>query len=186
MSRTAHDLVDWQNYLYHPEVDCLHRLAARVKKERPIFVNIGAGAGTSTFAFLEGNPNALVFSVDIRSDEAPELTNEHLRLKEEHIEFQKHVIRIWGNSVWVGAAWPYKVDLIFVDGDHSYEGCKADIQSWIGKLNEGGIIAFHDYGWKMTDNSEQWPGVRQAVDEWVAKANPRLIENVAMIRAYEV
>jgi predicted O-methyltransferase YrrM len=192
MTRTAHDLVDWQGYLYHPEVDCLHRLAERTAswgKIHPVFVNIGAGAGTSTFALLEGNPNAIVFSVDIRADEHPEYTNEHLRLKEEleaGCEFPKHVIRIWGDSRIIGKAWPYKVDLIFVDGGHDYAEVVSDIEAWADKVVEGGIIAFHDYGLKLTDNSEQWPGVRQAVNEWVSKANPRLIENVAMIRAYEV
>lgn len=190
--RTAHNLVDWQNYLYHDEVDLLHRLAARIQKTphhcaaNPVFVNIGAGSGTSTIALLEGNSDAICYSVDIRADESPELTNEHLRLPETNPTIARRVIRIWGDSRKVGRVWPFGADLVFVDGGHEYSEVKEDIEAWYDKIWAGGIIAFHDYGLKETDGSEQWPGVRKAVDEWVSKANPRLIENIAMIRAYEV
>lgn len=36
-------------------------------------------------------------------------------------------------------------DFIYVDGDHSYEGCLGDIQSWLPKLKTGGMMAGHDY-----------------------------------------
>jgi predicted O-methyltransferase YrrM len=190
--RTAHNLVDWQGYLYHDEVDLLHRLAARIKKtthhgsDDPVFVNIGAGAGTSTIALLEGNADAIVYSVDIRADESPEYTNEHLRLPEANPTIARRVIRIWGDSRKVGRVWPFGADLIFVDGGHDYEEVKADIEAWYDKIWVGGIIAFHDYGFKETDGSEQWPGVRRAVDEFAGWAHPKLIEQVGMIRAFEV
>jgi hypothetical protein len=36
--------------------------------------------------------------------------------------------------------------MVFIDADHSYEHCKADIQAWLPNIKLGGIIAFHDYG----------------------------------------
>jgi predicted O-methyltransferase YrrM len=39
------------------------------------------------------------------------------------------------------------VDLIFVDGDHSYEGVKADWEAYKQFLHPGAIAIFHDYGW---------------------------------------
>jgi predicted O-methyltransferase YrrM len=191
--RTAHDLVDWQGYLYHEEVDLLHKLAARVVPNPhhcsngvPVFVNIGAGAGTSTIALLEGNPTAICYSVDIRADESPEYTNEHLRLPEADPAIASRVIRIWGDSRKVGMVWPFGADLIFVDGGHDYQEVKADIKAWYDKIWAGGIIAFHDYGLKMTDQSEQWPGVRRAVDEFVGYAHPKYLEQVGMTIAFEV
>jgi len=50
------------------------------------------------------------------------------------------------------------LDFVFIDADHSYEGCKADIEAWLPKLKLGGVICGHDYG-------EQFPGVVRAVDE---------------------
>lgn len=37
------------------------------------------------------------------------------------------------------------LDFVFVDGDHSYEGVKADIQNWKGKIFPGGMMCGHDY-----------------------------------------
>jgi len=37
-----------------------------------------------------------------------------------------------------------KVDFLFIDGDHSYEGVKADFKMYSPLVNNGGLIAFHD------------------------------------------
>lgn len=47
-------------------------------------------------------------------------------------------------------------DFVFIDADHSYEGCKADIEAYRGLVREGGLLAGHDI---------HWEGVRRAVDE---------------------
>ncbi len=36
------------------------------------------------------------------------------------------------------------VELLFIDGDHSYEGVRLDADLWLPKLVEGGIVMFHD------------------------------------------
>jgi predicted O-methyltransferase YrrM len=38
------------------------------------------------------------------------------------------------------------IDFIFIDGDHSYAACKADIEAWTPFVKRGGVIAFHDFG----------------------------------------
>ena len=38
------------------------------------------------------------------------------------------------------------IDLIFIDGDHSYDACRADIAAWAPYVKPGGVIAFHDFG----------------------------------------
>lgn len=37
-----------------------------------------------------------------------------------------------------------KIDFIFVDGNHSYEGVRKDFENYKDFVREGGIIAFHD------------------------------------------
>jgi hypothetical protein len=37
------------------------------------------------------------------------------------------------------------LDLVYIDGDHSYQGVKRDIASYWPKLKTGGVMAFHDY-----------------------------------------
>ena len=35
-------------------------------------------------------------------------------------------------------------DVIFIDGNHTYNGAKADWEHWRGSVNLGGIVVFHD------------------------------------------
>lgn len=51
--------------------------------------------------------------------------------------------------------------LVFIDGDHSYEAVKHDLE-WARRLVKpyGAVIAMHDYG------EESCQGVKRALDEW--------------------
>lgn len=40
-----------------------------------------------------------------------------------------------------------ELDFVFIDGDHSTEGVKADIRAWRSKVRSGGILFGHD--WNM-------------------------------------
>ena len=61
------------------------------------------------------------------------------------------------------------LDFVFIDADHSYEGCKTDIVAWLTKVKPGGWIGGHDYGHRL-ERSGKW-GVKRAVDEAAAKHN---------------
>lgn len=50
------------------------------------------------------------------------------------------------------------IDVLWIDADHSRDGCRADILAWKDKVRPGGIICGHDY-------SSVFPGVKQAVHE---------------------
>lgn len=50
------------------------------------------------------------------------------------------------------------LDFVFIDADHTYEGCLRDIDAWSPKVRDGGMIAGHDY-------SKKWPPVQKAVQE---------------------
>lgn len=36
-------------------------------------------------------------------------------------------------------------DMIYIDADHSYNGCLQDIQAWYGKVRKGGFVLGDDY-----------------------------------------
>ncbi len=55
----------------------------------------------------------------------------------------------------------HAVDMVFIDGDHTYKTVVRDIKKAYELLRPGGLISGHDYG------HPQWPGVKQAVDELV-------------------
>lgn len=57
------------------------------------------------------------------------------------------------------------LDFVFIDADHSYEGCKADIEGWSKKIRPRGWLGGHDY------QNHDFPqfGVTRAVDEFVSR-----------------
>jgi hypothetical protein len=52
--------------------------------------------------------------------------------------------------------------LVYIDGDHSYEGCFNDLRAWGPKVKKGGYIACHDF---MNPSY----GVKQAVMDFCAE-----------------
>lgn len=53
-------------------------------------------------------------------------------------------------------------DLVFIDGDHSYNGVRRDFETYMPFVARGGIVAFHDT-WPNYDRHE--PGVVRWCDE---------------------
>ena len=51
---------------------------------------------------------------------------------------------------------PEMLDWIYVDGDHSYEGCLKDLENAINVVKPGGFILGDDYGWQIQNG--QNPG----------------------------
>lgn len=47
-------------------------------------------------------------------------------------------------SMGVAKDWRRPISLLWIDGDHSYSGCKTDFDLFSPFLSEGAVIAFHD------------------------------------------
>ena len=58
-------------------------------------------------------------------------------------------------------------DFIYIDGDHTYEAVRDDIELWWPKLKVGGIFAGHDYRKYTAKHGDEY-GVIEAVDEHIA------------------
>lgn len=65
-----------------------------------------------------------------------------------------------------------RVDLVFIDGDHSYEACLADIAAWAPLVKRGGVLAFHDFGSRAQ-------GVTRAIFEQIRAGRMESIVGVA-------
>jgi hypothetical protein len=57
------------------------------------------------------------------------------------------------------------LDYVYIDAAHSYKASYADIRAWIPKVKAGGTLGGHDY---------DWPGVKEAVDEYIAEYGKKL------------
>ncbi|HEY1423089.1 MAG TPA: class I SAM-dependent methyltransferase [Candidatus Acidoferrum sp.] len=47
-------------------------------------------------------------------------------------------------SAQVAATWSRPIRLLWIDGDHSYEGAKQDLNGFLPHLVPSGVLAFHD------------------------------------------
>jgi hypothetical protein len=56
------------------------------------------------------------------------------------------------------------LDWVYIDGNHSYEFVRQDLELWLPKLRPGGLLTGDDYTWGREDG---YP-VKRAVDELVA------------------
>jgi len=43
------------------------------------------------------------------------------------------------------------IDLLFIDGDHSYQGVKSDFEMYSPLVRDSGIVAFHDIAHARSD-----------------------------------
>lgn len=58
------------------------------------------------------------------------------------------------------------LDWVYIDGDHSYDGVKADLEAYFRTVKSGGLLAGDDYG-----HEGSWfeDGVTRAVDEFAER-----------------
>lgn len=143
------------NFLTIMEAQALQSWARKLS-DNPIAINIGAGAGTSSLALLGSRDDLTLISIDINEKN---IAREELTLEEGGIHASRYE-QLCGDSAKFGTYWKRGfIDLVFIDGDHTYTQVKADIQSWLPHIKPGGILCGHDYGFEV------WPGVKQAFDE---------------------
>ena len=77
-------------------------------------------------------------------------------------QYGDRIVAIHGVSVDVAELFvDASVDLVFIDAQHGYYNCMADILAWWHKVKPGGIVSGHDYNC--------FAGVKHAVDEFARK-----------------
>lgn len=67
---------------------------------------------------------------------------------------------IEGDSQWEALGWGHDIDLLFIDGDHTYYGIIRDLLSWLPHVKKGGRVMLHDY-------TRSSPGIMRAVNEFI-------------------
>ena len=129
------------------------RLLDLYRKKEPIRVlEIGTYYGGTLYNWITHAPtDAIVVNVDLSHP------SKHLypkwsygRVFHEAIEGDSRDPEVIAR---VAKHAPYQ--WVYIDGDHSYEGVKADWDNYMPMVNKGGIIAFHD----ILPPSKEWPDI---------------------------
>ena len=125
-------------------------------------LEIGRFNGGSVFLMACANAAVPIYSIDI----APQ---DDARLRE---IFRTHgvganVKLIVGDSQRERSPEVGSFDVLFVDGDHSYDGCTPDLENWFPVLERGGHILLHD--------NYQGSEVQQAIIDFLGRHKVRVI-----------
>ena len=143
------------------EAEYLFIVAQRAKGR---IVETGRFNGGSVFLMSAANPEAQIHSIDIKPQ------NDAL-LKDifEKTGFGAHVDLITGDSQKTRYPQIGEIGMLFVDGDHTYQGCTNDLENWYDLVVPGGHIVLHDcyHGNEVMD----------AVIDFTSARNVRLVTN---------
>jgi len=138
---------------------------------RRLIVEVGSRKGRSTKALAMATPG-VVLAIDHWLGSEGERQSSHKEAVEAgqaammaafrsnlSAEFASgKVIQMVGDSVdlvpgvrTVSAGRGVPIDMVFIDGDHSYAAVKRDIEAYRPLLAEGGILSGHDYAQSTTE-----------------------------------
>ena len=113
----------------------------------PNIIDLGVDYGLSTFAFALGNKTAEVIGIDCFEGDpqsgfrdTEKLVND---LKEKNQITNVKFIKSYFDDI-APHITPGSVDILHIDGLHTYEAVKHDFETWLPKVAGGGVILMHD------------------------------------------
>lgn len=163
--------------LFENEPDVLRRLAGSITEG--VILEIGAYLGGSSCIMAEVS-QVPMFSVDMWDLWYPQdyrLVKKRFKGLEKgradlYKKFLANVSRLGltekitpinAPSREIAKVWEKPIGLLFIDGDHSYEGCKADYEGFAKHIIPGGYLVVHDYDRKhvkrcVNEIKDGWTG----------------------------
>lgn len=142
----------------------LKELAPKVSKG--VILEIGSKKGTSAFV-MASVAKVPIYCIDmwdltfVGDTRLPNHLNKHnFDLFCKNLR-GLNVTSIKGLSSEIAKVWEKPIGLLFIDGDHSYSGCKADYEGFSKHIVSGGCLVIHDY----VPGSKKYYGVELVVNE---------------------
>ena len=158
----------------------LYKISSQLSNYSNI-VEIGSYLGASTCFLAAGcsHKGGRVYAVDTWENQAMSegLRDTYQEFLQNTTDYKNNINPIRSFSVDAAQNFSQPVDLLFVDGDHSYEGVMADLKAWIPKLKPKAWLLLHDIGWAE--------GVNQAIREVVEPISctkPIILPNLYAVR----
>jgi predicted O-methyltransferase YrrM len=156
-----------EGWLTDQEAFGLYSMAGKVKPNG-IIVEIGSWKGKSTFCLAKGLKNGKIFAIDPFNAEGEpgsieiyEKTKGDKPLIEQFSDAMKQLGVFEKINILNGYSKEFvntfkEIDFLFIDGDHSIEGCDFDFLSYSPLIIKGGFIAFHDFDSERNDLGPTW------------------------------
>lgn len=127
---------------------------------------IGTHAGLTSAKLLEHVPRLTLTSIDPYLD--PNISPQQAGIVRRMLSRYGRRSELWKlTSLAASTMFNRTLDLVFIDGDHSYDAVISDLGSWVPKVRPGGVVVGHDF-------NARWPGVVRAVHEEVASRGAAL------------
>lgn len=181
----AHSKADEINFLSGLG-DSSYLLYGLIRSMKPeVCVEIGSARGRSACFIgmaLKENGRGKLFAIDphqptdwndFKSVDTFEIMKNNLAAL--RVSRQVEIVRM--TSEQTARGWSRQIDMIFIDGDHSYEGIKRDWELFVPYLTTFGVVIFHDTIWDLRPDT-RWSrsdmGVPQFVDELRQQGYPVL------------
>ena len=112
---------------------------ARKVPDNGTIVDIGTCAGSSAFCFAFGSkPSVKVHTID-------PLDNEKFFIMRKFFGLEKKVLYIKKTSEDAVKDFDQKIDLLLIDGIHTYDGVTNDFNWFRPFMKKDSVIMFHDY-----------------------------------------
>lgn len=110
-------------------------------KVKGVIVEIGRYRGGSLLLLTLSSPSSKIYSVDVSS----KYNNVALKLCDKFRVPANRYEMITNDSIQVAKKWESEIDLLFIDGDHTFEGVYSDLLHWVPHVKVSGTILVHDY-----------------------------------------
>ena len=154
-----------------------HGLAELIKdKQYPFVVEIGCSEGHTTQWLLDCNPTLKIVSIDPYVNYL-DWNGNQLNDRDEFYQKTMTMLSPYGKRFFMIRDFSDNVfdkfedesiDMLFIDGLHTYEQVLKDCHNYYSKVKTGGVFAGHDYN--------VIPGVNKAVKEFAALKNKEILE----------
>ena len=149
------------NQTFHHHYHILYDIANSYPTDYKLnYVEIGCYAGGSACLMLQ-RKNTNAFSIDLGNPINPDIVKQNVNKLNKHnntynyIKGSSHDLETFNKL----KEYVDEIDILFIDGDHSYDGVILDFEMYSKLVKSGGYIIFDDY------NDYQYsPKVKPAVD----------------------
>jgi predicted O-methyltransferase YrrM len=139
----------------------LYSMARSLKPN--VCVEIGSARGRSACFVglaLAANGGGKLFAIDphTKTDWNDSQSIETLPIMQAHLEslnLTPYVEIVRKTSGEAAENWTDKIDMLFIDGDHSYEGVRRDWELFSPHVSPFGVVVFHDTIWDVDQESSK-------------------------------